>query len=238
MPTCGGLLAQPKPGQHHHDGRQSGQHVDDVLGFHGQQSASIGRCRSPSTRSSLARLPSPAPSGRAASRPRTSGTPGTRARTGRGAGRRDPGRRRAGRSRRAGRRTPAPSASPDPRRPRRSHPWRGPPGPRRTTSSRGQSLSRSLAGGHHHRTASSTSSVSRSMSRSVCLIMPLASAVSRSQPIARPVVLAEQHDRERRHLAGLASVTASNSSSRVPKPPGSTMKPCEYFTNIVLRAKK
>jgi hypothetical protein len=33
-------------------------------------------------------------------------------------------------------------------------------------------------------------------------------------------------------------VTASNSSSRVPIPPGSTMKPWAYFTNIVLRAKK
>ena len=33
-------------------------------------------------------------------------------------------------------------------------------------------------------------------------------------------------------------VTASNSSSRVPKPPGSTMKPHAYLTNIVLRAKK
>ena len=34
------------------------------------------------------------------------------------------------------------------------------------------------------------------------------------------------------------SVSASNSSSRVPRPPGSTMKPWEYLTNIVLRAKK
>ena len=34
------------------------------------------------------------------------------------------------------------------------------------------------------------------------------------------------------------SVIASNSSSMVPKPPGSTMKPLAYLTNIVLRAKK
>ena len=34
------------------------------------------------------------------------------------------------------------------------------------------------------------------------------------------------------------SVSASNSSSKVPKPPGSTTKPWAYFTNIVLRAKK
>lgn len=33
-------------------------------------------------------------------------------------------------------------------------------------------------------------------------------------------------------------VSASNSSSSVPTPPGSTTKPLEYFTNIVLRAKK
>ena len=33
-------------------------------------------------------------------------------------------------------------------------------------------------------------------------------------------------------------VSASNSSSSVPKPPGRTTKPWEYFTNIVLRAKK
>ena len=33
-------------------------------------------------------------------------------------------------------------------------------------------------------------------------------------------------------------VRASNSSSNVPKPPGSTTNPSEYFTNIVLRAKK
>ena len=33
-------------------------------------------------------------------------------------------------------------------------------------------------------------------------------------------------------------VSASNSSSSVPRPPGSTTKPWEYFTNIVLRAKK
>ena len=34
------------------------------------------------------------------------------------------------------------------------------------------------------------------------------------------------------------SVTASKTSSKVPKPPGRAMKPCAYFTNIVLRAKK
>ncbi len=33
-------------------------------------------------------------------------------------------------------------------------------------------------------------------------------------------------------------VSASNSSSRVPKPPGRQTNACEYFTNIVLRAKK
>ena len=34
------------------------------------------------------------------------------------------------------------------------------------------------------------------------------------------------------------SVSASNSSSNVPKPPGRHTNACEYFTNIVLRAKK
>src|SRR5229473_2437221 len=34
------------------------------------------------------------------------------------------------------------------------------------------------------------------------------------------------------------SVTASNSSSSVPKPPGNTTKACEYLTNMVLRTKK
>jgi hypothetical protein len=33
-------------------------------------------------------------------------------------------------------------------------------------------------------------------------------------------------------------VSASNSSSRVPKPPGRMTKACAYFTNIVLRTKK
>ena len=33
-------------------------------------------------------------------------------------------------------------------------------------------------------------------------------------------------------------VSASNSSSRVPKPPGRQTKAWEYFTNIVLRTKK
>jgi hypothetical protein len=33
-------------------------------------------------------------------------------------------------------------------------------------------------------------------------------------------------------------VSDSNSSSNVPNPPGRTMKPWEYLTNIVLRAKK
>jgi len=33
-------------------------------------------------------------------------------------------------------------------------------------------------------------------------------------------------------------VSASNSSSIVPKPPGSTTNACEYFTNTVLRTKK
>ena len=34
------------------------------------------------------------------------------------------------------------------------------------------------------------------------------------------------------------SVSASNSSSSVPKPPGRMTKPSAYFTNMTLRAKK
>ena len=34
------------------------------------------------------------------------------------------------------------------------------------------------------------------------------------------------------------SVSASKSSSKVPSPPGRATKPLEYFTNMVLRAKK
>ena len=34
------------------------------------------------------------------------------------------------------------------------------------------------------------------------------------------------------------SVSASNSSSRVPKPPGRITNACAYLTNIVLRTKK
>nr|BFE83425.1 hypothetical protein GCM10020093_060260 [Planobispora longispora] len=34
------------------------------------------------------------------------------------------------------------------------------------------------------------------------------------------------------------SVSASNSSSSVPKPPGNVTNPQEYFTNMVLRTKK
>jgi hypothetical protein len=34
------------------------------------------------------------------------------------------------------------------------------------------------------------------------------------------------------------SVSASNSSSSVPNPPGNTAKASAYFTNMILRAKK
>ncbi len=42
----------------------------------------------------------------------------------------------------------------------------------------------------------------------------------------------------RRILPVCTSVSASKSSSRVPKPPGSITKAEESFTNITLRAKK
>ncbi len=89
------------------------------------------------------------------------------------------------------------------------------------------------------RTATSTSSVRVSRSRSDAEILPSASTVSRSQS-SRPC----QYDVPTSTtgndviLPVCASVSASNSSSNVPSPPGSTMKPWAYLTNMVLRAKK
>ena len=61
-----------------------------------------------------------------------------------------------------------------------------------------------------------------------------------SQPFHQPspVLSVEQHNRELGDFVVCTNVSASNSSSKVPKPPGSTTKPWAYLTNIVLRAKK
>src|SRR6478609_745000 len=88
-------------------------------------------------------------------------------------------------------------------------------------------------------TASSTSSVTVSRSRSRRLIVPASAAVPRSQSSNPP-----QYSDPISTIGKLVTfwvctrVTASNSSSRVPNPPGSTTKPWAYLTNIVLRAKK
>ncbi len=88
-------------------------------------------------------------------------------------------------------------------------------------------------------TTSSGSSVTWMRSRSLGEILPSACMVARSQS-SRP----DQYCRPTRMIGKVVilpvwtSVSASNSSSIVPKPPGNTTNPWEYFTNIVLRAKK
>ena len=77
------------------------------------------------------------------------------------------------------------------------------------------------------------------MSRSASEILPSASTVARSQSTS-PDQYAVPTSTTGNDVTFwvCTSVSASNSSSKVPKPPGSTMKPWAYFTNIVLRAKK
>src|SRR3954453_977932 len=88
-------------------------------------------------------------------------------------------------------------------------------------------------------TASSTSAVSCSRSRSATLILWSLSIVVRSHSRS-PVQYAVPNSTTGNDvtLPVCTSVNASNSSSIVPKPPGMTMNACAYFTNIVLRAKK
>src|SRR3954467_5707978 len=77
------------------------------------------------------------------------------------------------------------------------------------------------------------------MSRSAGEILPSSSIVVRSQSTRPP-----QYDVPNTTTGNdvtfrvCASVSASNSSSSVPNPPGITTKPCAYFTNIVFRVKK
>ena len=83
------------------------------------------------------------------------------------------------------------------------------------------------------------SSVSVNRSRSASAIFPSASTVSRSHSIRPDQYSVPTSTTGNEVIFWVwASVSASNVSSRVPRPPGSTMNPCEYFTNIVLRTKK
>lgn len=76
-------------------------------------------------------------------------------------------------------------------------------------------------------------------SRSAGEALPWATTAPRSQSTSPP-----QYSLPKSTTGNLVTlrvctrVSASKSSSRVPKPPGSTTKPWAYFTNIVLRTKK
>ena len=109
--------------------------------------------------------------------------------------------RRRAPARRGGRRTPPPCGAPRPAATAATPPM--------TSTTR---IAKNHIMGAHRRdrawsissTASSTSSVSTSMSRSAWLILPSASAMSRSQSSRPgPVLTADQHDRERGDLLGL-----------------------------------
>jgi hypothetical protein len=70
-------------------------------------------------------------------------------------------------------------------------------------------------------------------------ILPSAAIVPRSQetsPDQYPLPTSTTGNRV--ILPVCTSVSASNSSSSVPKPPGSTTNACEYLTKTVLRTKK
>jgi hypothetical protein len=90
------------------------------------------------------------------------------------------------------------------------------------------------------RTASSTSSVSVSSRGSAGRDEAGPRSVPRIQSTQRrPELGAHEHDRELVDLARSAPASAaSNSSSIGAEAAGQQTKPCEYFTNIVLRAKK
>ena len=88
-------------------------------------------------------------------------------------------------------------------------------------------------------TASLGSSVTCTRSRSRIEIRPVVAMVDHSQ-VSSP----DQYSRPIRTTGNRVTfevctrVSASNSSSRVPNPPGRTTNPWEYLTNMVLRAKK
>src|SRR3954465_6409006 len=86
---------------------------------------------------------------------------------------------------------------------------------------------------------SSTSSVTCSSFRSGALMLPASHTVFSIQSASPP-----QYSVPSSTTGNLVTflvctrVSASNSSSRVPNPPGRHTNACEYLTNMVLRAKK
>jgi hypothetical protein len=89
------------------------------------------------------------------------------------------------------------------------------------------------------RAASATLSVTRIRSRSAAATLPSVTTVCRIQSISP-----DQYRVPSRITGNLVTlrvctrVSASNSSSRVPKPPGRITNAWAYLTNMVLRAKK
>ena len=82
-------------------------------------------------------------------------------------------------------------------------------------------------------------SVSSNSARSFSAILPSASTRSRSHWTSPPQYSVPTSTTGNEVTFRVCTrQSASNNSSNVPKPPGSTMNPCAYFTNIVLRAKK
>src|SRR5674536_270153 len=88
-------------------------------------------------------------------------------------------------------------------------------------------------------TTSSMSSVHRTSLRSASEMRPCATIGSRIQS-SSPCQYAEPINTTGKDVTFpvCTSVSASNSSSMVPKPPGSTTNAWAYLMNIVLRAKK
>ena len=86
---------------------------------------------------------------------------------------------------------------------------------------------------------SSTSSVSRNSSTSSTEIVAFSISVDRIQSSRPPQYsVPNRITGNRVTLRVCTRVSASNSSSRVPKPPGRITKAWAYLTNIVLRTKK
>src|SRR3954451_19678836 len=83
------------------------------------------------------------------------------------------------------------------------------------------------------------SSVTVIRSRSAALMVPVWASVERIQA-SRPAQYSVPNriTGKRVTFRVCTSVSASNSSSRVPNPPGRMTNACAYFTNIVLRTKK
>lgn len=89
------------------------------------------------------------------------------------------------------------------------------------------------------RTASSTSSVTWNSMRSCSDALPPATTVSRSQSTSPPQYAVPNRTIGKRvTLPVCTRVSASKSSSSVPRPPGRTTNPWAYFTNIVFLTKK